>query len=202
MTFPAASQVPSFKETFRQKKTQREYMARQIALLQTYLEALKKGYKIVSNGLYTIENIKNGDFNLSRDFFSSLKNVNPHIASSARVADITAFQVALLKELKRVNSFARANKNFSPLEVRYIAEVYSNMLKLSDASVSELLQIVRPNKSEMKDDERINRLNQLHDDMKDKYAFSRSFANDIRLLAFERERESFQQQTLSKTYNL
>lgn len=177
-------------------------MARQIALLQTYLEALKKGYKIVANGLYTIENIKNGDFNLSRDFFGSLRNVNPFIASSARVADITAFQVALLKELRRVNTFARSNRNFTALEVRYIAEVYSNMLKLSDLSVAELLEIIRPAKSEMTDDERIRRLNKLYEEMKGKYAFSKAFSNDVRLLAAEREKEAIRTASLKNTFNL
>jgi hypothetical protein len=183
----ANAQTPKFKEWFKQKKTQKEYLGKQIALLQLYLGYLKKGYDIASKGLNTIENIKNGDFNLHRDFFSSLKNVNPQIANSAKVADIIAFQVYIIQNLKRVNSFCASSKQFTPNEIYYVTKVYRNMLYLSDINISELLTIIRANEAEMKDDERLNRLNKLYDDMLDKHAFVKSF--DVRMIARERERE-------------
>jgi hypothetical protein len=185
----ANAQTPKFKEWFKQKKTQKEYLAKQIALLQLYLGYLKKGYDIASKGLNTIENIKNGDFNLHRDFFSSLKNVNPSIANSAKVADIIAFQVYIIQNLKRVNSFCASSKQFTPNEIYYVTKVYRNMLYMSDINISELLTIIRANETEMKDDERLNRLNKLYDDMLDKHAFVKSFEGDVRMIARERERE-------------
>src|SRR5882762_9234160 len=131
----------TFAEWFQQKKTQKKYLVQQIAALHVYLDYLKKGYTIVHNGLNTIGNIKNGNFNLDRDFFSSLKNVNPSIKNIAKVADIIAFQVYISRELGRVYSFCAGNKHFTPEELRYIAKVHTNMLLLSDASVSELIKI-------------------------------------------------------------
>src|SRR5690349_3649304 len=159
------AQTPKLKEWIKQKKTQKEYLMSQITLLQLYLGYLKKGYDIASKGLNTIENIKNGDFNLHRDFFSSLKNVNPHIANSAKVADIIAFQVYIIQNLKRVNSFCQSSEQFTADEIYYVTKVYRNMLYLSDINISELLTIVRANETEMKDDERLNRLNKIYDDM-------------------------------------
>lgn len=204
---PAECSGQTWNEWFKQKKTQRKYLVKQIALLRVYLGYLKKGYEIADKGLTTIHNIKNGDFNLHRDFFGSLKNVNPHIANSAKVADIIAFQVYIVRDIRKVNSFCRNNQHFTPEEIRYVAAVYSNMLFLTDASISELLMIIRSNQTEsdsyrMKDDERLMRIDKLYEDMLDKHAFVQSFDNDVRLIASEREREQRNVEFLRKQYDM
>lgn len=194
------SPAQTWNEWFKQKKTQKKYLAKQIVLLRLYLGYLKKGYEIADKGLTTIHNIKNGDFNLHRDFFGSLKNVNPHIKNSAKVADIIAFQVYIIQNIKRVNYFCKNNEYFTPEEIRYVAAVYSNMLFLCDASISELLTIIRSNETEMKDDERLVRIDRLYDDMLDKHAFVQSFDSDVRLIARERERETRSVERVYKQY--
>jgi hypothetical protein len=192
----------TWNEVFQQKKTQKKYLVKQIALLRLYLGYVKKGYEIANKGLTTIQNIRNGEFNLHRDFFGSLKNVNPHIANSAKVADIIAFQVYVIRDLKSVKNFCRTNQNFTPEELRYVAAVYSNMLFLSDASISELLMIIRPDQTGMKDDERLMRIDKLYDDMRDKHAFVQCFDNDVRLIAKERERDQKEVQLLRKQFEV
>lgn len=194
------SPAQTWNEWFKQKKTQKKYLAKQIVLLRLYLGYLKKGYEIADKGLTTIHNIKNGDFNLHRDFFGSLKNVNPHIKNTAKVADIIAFQVYIIQNIKRVNNFCKNNEYFTPEEIRYVAAVYSNMLFLCDASISELLTIIRSNETEMKDDERLVRIDKLYDDMLDKHAFVQSFDSDVRLIARERERETRSVERMHKQY--
>jgi len=200
MILSTAAPAQTWNEWFKQKKTQRQYLAKQIALLQVYLGYLKKGYEIADRGLTTIHNIKNGDFNLHRDFFGSLKNVNPHIKNSAKVADIIAFQVYIIQNIKRVNNFCKTNEYFTPEETRYVAAVYSNMLFLCDASISELLTIIGSNETEMRDDERLVRIDRLYDDMLDKHAFVQSFDSDVRLIARERERETRSVERVHKQY--
>lgn len=184
----------TWNEIFKQKKTRKKYHYEQIAALQMHLDNLKKGITIVYKGLTTIHNIKNGDFNLHRDFFGSLKKVNPRISNSAKVADIIAFQVFVIKNIRRINSYCKNNKNFTPEEIRYVALIYSNMLFLTDASISELLAIIRSAKSEsdsyqMKDDERLNRIDKLYDDMLDKHDFVGQFGNEVQRLSYQREKE-------------
>lgn len=195
-----ATNAQNWNEWFKQKKTQREYLVKQIVLLKTYLGYVKKGVTVVRHGLNTIENIKNGDFNLHRDFFSELKNVNPHISNSAKVTDIIAFQVFIIQELRHVNSFCRSNNNFTPEEIRYVADVYANMIVLCDASLAELLMIIKPDKTEMKDDERLKRIDLLYEDVMDKHAFVQTFKQDARFIAHEREREYREINTM-KGYN-
>ena len=62
-------QAQTFDEWFRQGKTQKKYLAEQIAALQFYIGIAKEGYKAVGKGLQTIGDIKNGDFNIG--------NLNP-----------------------------------------------------------------------------------------------------------------------------
>lgn len=195
------AQAQTWNEWFKQKKTQKKYLIKQIALLHLYLGYVKKGYEIANKGLTTIHNIKNGDFNLHRDFFGSLKNVNPHIANSAKVADIIAFQVYIVRDIRNVNIFCKNNGHFTPEEIRYVAAVYSNMLFLTDASISELLMIIRSNETEMKDDERLKRIDLLYEDMLDKHAFVQSFDYDVRLIAKEREREQRSIEIFRKQYD-
>lgn len=188
----------AWNEWFKQKKTQKKYHYEQIAALQMHLDNLKKGITIVYKGLTTIHNIKNGDFNLHRDFFGSLKSVNPRISNSAKVADIIAFQVYVIRNLKTIYNYCKNNESFTAEEIRYVALVYSNMLFLTDASISELLDIIRSDKTEMKDDERLNRIDNLYDEMLDKHAFVTGFGNEVVLLSHQREKEKREAEILKK----
>lgn len=185
-------QTPTFREWWRQKKVTREYMAKQIALLQVQLENIKKGYQIVSAGLNTIENIRNGDFNLSRDFFASLKNVKPSIARSAKVIDVLAFQSSLIKEAAKVKRFCKANPNLSPTEVRYITAIYTNLLKLSDANATELWYLVTPNESQMSDDERMQRIEKVHSEASEQLTFARNFSYELHVLNMARAKDKWE----------
>ncbi len=196
------AQSPIWKETFRQKKTQREYLAKQIALLQLYLGYVKQGYEIVSKGWTTVENIRNGEVSLHRDFFSSLKNVNPHVTSSVKVIDIIAFQTFIVNELRRTWAWCRSNQQFTAKEVLYVYNVYHNMVMLTDANVSELIQITTSGNSEMNDADRVKKVDALYTDSLDKVAFVRSFSNDARMLGALRQHESYQNASMTKLYGI
>jgi hypothetical protein len=195
-----SASAQTFDEWFNQKKTQTKYLIEQIVAYQVYLDYLKKGYTIAHNGLTAIENIKNGNFNLDRDFFKSLKNVKPAISNSVKVIDIIAFQYSIIKDMKNVYRFCQNNKHFTPEEVRYVARVHTSMLLLCDASLSELHTIIQSDNAQMTDDERLQRIDKIYGDMEDKQAFVRAFGNDTRLLALEREKEGIEINQLKKQY--
>jgi hypothetical protein len=198
----AQAQIPSWKETFKQKKTQREYLAKQIVLLRLYLGYVRDGYNLVSRGWTTIEHIRNGEVNLHRDFFSSLKNVNPHIANSAKVIDVAAFQVFIVKELRATYNYCRTSAQFTPKEILYVYNVYQNMLFLTDANLSELIRITTSGEAEMSDQARIKGIDALYTDSLDKVAFTKEFSNDSRILAAARRHEAAQNAQLTNQYGL
>jgi hypothetical protein len=195
------AQTPNFNEWFRQKKTQRKYLLEQIAALKVYLEYLKKGYEIVDKGLTTIGEIKNGTFTLDKDYLNSLKKVSPVVKNSPKVAEVLMYQRSIITDLKKFVAECSKDENLSATEVRYIEDVYANMLKECDASIDELTVITTSGEAEMKDDERLLRLDKVHDDMQDKYTFTQDFIDSTRLLSLERAKEKNQIKDSGKLYS-
>lgn len=146
----------------------------------------QKGYSIVTGGINTIRNIKNGDLNLHRDFFNSLKNVNPAIRRYAKVADIIAYQVKIIKQTKGTLQQIRETKQFTETELDYCKQVFDNLLDECMNRVEELILVTTSGKLEMKDDERLKRIDRLYADVQDKYSFTCAFSEDMGILAVQR----------------
>lgn len=182
----ASAAAQTADEWLNQKATQKKYLLQQIAALKVYLGYAKKGYNIVNGGITTIKNIKNGDFNLHRDFFNRLKNVNPAIRRYAKVADIIAYQVKIIKQTKGTLQQIRETKQFTETEMDYCKQVFDNLLDECMKTVEELILVTTSGKLEMKDDERLKRIDRLYADVQDKYSFTCSFSEDMGILAVQR----------------
>ena len=194
------SQSPNWNELFQQKKTQRKYLIQQIAALKVYLEYLKKGYAIAQKGLTTIGDIKNGTFNLDKDYFNSLKQVSPVVKNSPKVDDILLYQHSIIRDFRKLYEDCRNEENFTPEEISYIEEVYKNMLTECADSIDELTLITTSGEAEMKDDERLLRLDKVHEDMLDKYSFTQDFIGSTRLLSLKRAKEKNQIKALQELH--
>jgi hypothetical protein len=173
-------------ELLQQKQTQRKYLLQQIAALQTYISYARKGYTIVNRGVNIVRNIKKGDFNLHRDFFSSLKNVNPKISRYVKVADIITLQLRIIKQAKQTLKTIRETKQFSVEELDYCKQVFDNLVDECVKTVDELLLVITSGKLEMKDDERLKKIDNIYTSMQDKYSFSSSFSDEMGLLSMQR----------------
>lgn len=193
----AEAQVPEFKEIFQQKKTQREHLIRQIAALKIYFQYLKKGYDIAGKGLHAVGEIKNGTFDLDKDYLNSLKQVSPVAGNSPRVDDILLYHQQVKVVFRNLNEDCQRDENLTPEEVRYIQAVYANMLRECNASLGELEVIIIAGETEMIDDERLRRLDRVYLDMLEKYLFTREFADGARSLCMERAKEKNLVKTLS-----
>lgn len=184
--FSPSSNAQTTDEWLNQNSTQKKYLLQQIAALQVYLGYAKKGYTIVTSGVNTIRNIKNGDFNLHRDFFNRLKNVNPAIRRYAKVADIIAYQIKIIKQTKLTLRQIRETKQFTEAELDYCKQVFDNLLDECMKTVEELILVTTSGKLEMKDDERLKRIDGLYADVQDKYSFACSFSESMGLLTVQR----------------
>lgn len=190
----------TWEEWFQQKKTQKKYLLEQIAALQVYLGYVKKGYDIANKGLSAIRNIKNGDFNLHRDFFGSLKAVNPRVKNYVKVAAIIALQLRIMKETKETLQGVKQLDQFTTGEIEYCSMIIGNLLEDCLKNIDELMILVTDDQLEMKDDERIKRIDVLYADMQNKYAFNALFSEEMALLSVQRMRE-LHEVNLSKKLN-
>jgi hypothetical protein len=173
-------------EWFNQKSTQKKYLLQQIAALQVYIGYAKKGYTIVSGGLHTIRDIKKGDLDIHDTFFNSLKAVNPKIARYQKVADIISYQLRIIKQVKETLDYIRETKQFTHEEIEYNQKVFDFLLQECIESISELIAFVTPGDLEMKDNERLTRIDKLYTHMQDKYTFCYVMSEDMALLAAQR----------------
>jgi len=183
------SNAQTFDEWFKQKKTQKKYLIEQIAAFQMYLGYVQKGYSIARKGLTTIGNIKKGDFNLHNDFFSSFKSVNPTIRSYSKVADIMAFQVKIIQTYKFTYKYVQSISLYSPAEIDFIYRVFTNLINNSSADLDELIAVITANELEMKDDERLKRIDAIYASIQDKYAFAKSFGDEAKVLAVQKVKD-------------
>jgi hypothetical protein len=182
----------TFNEWFRQKKTQKQYLLQQIAALKVYLGYLKEGYDIVQKGLNTVGDIKQGKFDLDIEYLESLKNVNSAVSGSAKVASIVAYQRLIMNEFRKLKGQSDETELFTNQEKEYVRDVYANMLRESESSLEELDRVLSSQDFEMKDDERIKRIDVLYVDMKEKYAFTKSFSNSTKLLISQRASDKYE----------
>ena len=195
-----STKAQTFAEWTNQKKTQIKYLLQQIAANKVYIEYAQKGYSIARKGLNTIQHIKQGDFDLHRDFISSLSSVNPKVKSYARVADIIACQLRIVKTVGATIRNLKESNQFTSDELEYSKMVFERLLEESLKNLDELFVIISSGELQMKDDERIKRIDQLFIEMQDKYGFCQSFSDECSVLAMRRFSEQADIQ-LSKKLN-
>lgn len=179
------SHAQDLSDFFNQKKKDIQYMLAQIAALQAYIGDAEKGYKIAQQGLTFIGDLKKGEFDLHSAFFNSLKAVNPSIANYSKVFDIISYQESIIKDFKKILQI----KNMNPAEVSYLQTVYNNMSDACTKSLNDLINIITDDTYQMKDNERVHRIDNIYSDMKDKYAFAQSFTSETSLLSAQRQNE-------------
>lgn len=185
----SSTKAQTFEEWYRQKNTQKKYLVQQIAALQVYIGYARKGYSIAQKGLTTIGALKNGEYNLHTEYFNSLKSVNPKIKNYTKVANIISCQVKIAQNYNKTYRRLQESNAFSSNEISYIYHVYGRLLEDCSKKIEELIAITTNNEFEMKDDERIKRVDALYQDMQDKYSFIQNFSNEAFILANSRIKE-------------
>jgi hypothetical protein len=197
-----AQDAPNFNEWFRQKKTQIKYLVQQIAALQVYLGYLKKGYQIVDNGLTTIGNIKDGTLTQDQTYLNSLKSVSPVVRDSPQVGRVLLYQKYILTAFIDLRGFVLQNAFYTEAEREYIQSVQTNILNQCQDSLNELGPILTVGETEMTDDDRLQRLDKVHEEMLDRYSFTRGFVASTRLLALQRAKENQEINTLKRIHEM
>jgi hypothetical protein len=179
----------TFAEWFRQKATQKKYLIQQIAALQVYIGYVSKGYSIAKKGLNTIQDIKHGDFDLHKNYFSSLASVNPTIKRYTRVTDIISLEINIVRQTASVIQYCRQSNQLTLLELTYLQNVFDQLLSDCSKSLDKLFAVIADGSLTMKDDERIEAIDKIYDDMVDKQVFCRSFGNTTKGLCIQRMNE-------------
>ena len=74
-------------------------------------------------------------------------------------------------------------------EVDYIKRVFERLIENCNDNLEELITVITDNQLEMKDDERMSRIDVLYKNMLDNHTFCESFSNQTRLLSLSRAKD-------------
>jgi hypothetical protein len=169
-------------EWTQQKKTQLDYLLKQVAALRAYTEVAAKGYAIAKQGLTAIKKIKQVEASLHEDYFTSLRNVNPHVKAYWKVAAATSLQMQVLQQCRQEQQSLQANERSSASEKRYVASVLNNLSRGCAALVESLSQVTTGDSLQLRDDERLRRIDALYAAIEERYIFLQQFCSEQSLL--------------------
>ncbi len=187
---------------FNQQSTKRKIMAEQIADLEIYQQALKKGYHIAESGLNTAHDLKNGTFDLHTAYFNSLEQVNSVVANDPKGKAILDLQTELINLFDTEIAWQQKEKLLNTVELNYMQDVYNNLLNECKKNIDELNLVLTPGKMQLTDQQRLDRLDHLYISMKDKYAFAGDFIAKCRKVALNRQQGIAEKEQLKELYGI
>ncbi|SHH15918.1 hypothetical protein [Flavobacterium johnsoniae] len=181
---------------------QRKELILQIAALQVYIDYAKKGYSAVSKGLNFIGDARKGELNLHGDYFTSLLKINPKIRNYYKTAEIISLQYKIMKLCRKTAFDLKTADLFHGNELDYIERSFGRLLQNCDQTLDQLLAITTDAQLELKDDQRIERIDQLHKTMQEDYNFCLSFCSEARLLSVSKTADKEDSKGLNELYGL
>ncbi|CAI2768632.1 hypothetical protein [Flavobacterium collinsii] len=181
---------------------QRKELLLQIAALQVYIDYAKKGYSAVSKGLHFIGDAKKGELNLHGDYFTSLLKINPRVRNYYKAAEIVSMQFKIMNLYKKTSADLKAGDLFHGSELDYIERSFEGLLENCSSTLDQLLAVTTDSKLELKDDQRIQRIDELHKTMLEDYNFCISFSRDAKLLALSKSADQKDTKNIDALYGL
>ncbi len=179
----------TFTEWFEQKKTQINYLVEQITALQVYATYVEKGYAIADKGLKGIGSVKKADFTLHENHFTSMGKVNPQIKSYWKIAAITSLQIKIVQACRSQKKKMDQSRQFTGDEMTYASKVFNNLLDECANIIDQLIMVTTDAGVQMKDDERIQWIDQLYDKIVDRYEFVQDFGSKNIIMGMQRMKD-------------
>lgn len=191
-----------FHQGIQAQAKQRKELLLQIAALQVYMDYARKGYSAVSKGLNFIGDAKRGEVNLHAGYFTSLLKISPKVKNYYKTAEILSLQLKIMKTCKRTYNELESRDLFHGNELDYIGRSFERLLKNCSDTLDQLLVITTDSTLELKDDQRIRRIDALHKMMLEDYNFCLSFSNEAKLLSLAKTREKEDARNAAAIYGL
>lgn len=191
-----------FNQSMSGQAKQRKELILQIAALQVYIDYAKKGYSAVSKGLNFIGDARKGELNLHGDYFTSLLKINPKVRNYYKTVEIISMQFKIMKLCRKTLADLKTADLFHGNELDYIERSFEKLLWSCNQTLDRLLVITTDAELELKDDQRIERIDLLHKTMLEDYNFCLSFSNEARLLSISRTADKEDSKGLSELYGL
>lgn len=173
-----------------------------LSQLKNILQDMKRGYEVISRGYNAVKNIAHGNFSLHEVFLDGLWLVGPEVRKYYKIAEIVRDQASILSEYKSAYGQFSGSGTFSTAELDYLSGVYGKLFKESLDNLDQLALVITASKLRMSDDERLEAIDGIFADTRDKLAFLRSFNRKASLLYMQRKKEMAVLKDLGNYFNL
>jgi hypothetical protein len=190
----------TFDEWFKQKETQIKYLVEQIVALKAYGEVINKGYVIAHNGLNNVFDSKEGDYRQHSNYFLSLWKVKSDIKGYGKFLSILSMKEDIDKQYWLIKS--STTEFLNDKERNYVNNVYLNLINGCNDLANELEMVINDDQLQLKDDERIQRIDKIYKEMQDRYRFSQAFVSEIKILVINRLKEKGEVNNLSSLFEM
>ncbi len=170
--------------------------------MKNMLSDMKRGYDIVKNGYNSVKNLAEGNFNIHDAFLGKLMSISPMVKNYQRIPDIIDNQKNLIREYKQAfNIFSKSNL-FENNELKYISNVYKNLIGQSIQNLDDLTLIITTNKLQMNDEERLKSIDRIFEKSEDRLTFLKSFNRQTQLLLAQRNKDRLDLKHVQNLYPL
>jgi hypothetical protein len=161
-----------------------------------------KGYDILSEGYQAVKDISEGNFDLHQVFLDELLKASPVVRKYYKIAEIINCQMQIVSEYGAAYKRFKADNNFSVDEILYIGKVYDNLVGESLEGLGDLTTVLTDGALRASDDERLQQIDMLDKDMRERLAFLRYFNNNTSVLSLQRTKEKNDANTMSGVYGV
>lgn len=161
-----------------------------------------KGYDILSEGYQAVKDISEGNFDLHQLFLDELLKASPVVKKYYKIAEIINCQMQIVSEYGAAYKRFKADNNFSVDEILYIGKVYNNLVNESLKGLGDLTTVLTDGALRASDDERLQQIDQLDKDMRERLVFLRYFNNKTSILSLQRTKEKNDANTIGGAYGL
>lgn len=183
-------QAQTWAEWFKQNRTQRSYLVKQVAGLRLYISFARQGYDIATRGITTISALKNGDLGLHQLFFSGLQSAGPAISKYARIPESLASEVRIRRLIAATISKTSRNQVFPQDEAGYVRRVLEKLEQDCRLILEESLELLSEHSYQLSEDQRISRLAALRLQVEENLSFCRHFCGQVSRMASYRMNEN------------
>jgi hypothetical protein len=104
-------------------------------------------------------------------------------------------QLRIVQVYREVRKQVMKDNLFGEKEANYIFKVFKSVLEDCNGIIMDLTAVITSNNLEMKDDERLKRIDALYNRIQEAYIFAQGFSNEIKLLRLQRKKEAADVQT-------
>lgn len=185
-----AANAQTFEEWWKQKDTQKKYLAEQIVVLKAYGAVLKEGYEIASKGLGLVHTIQNGSYAQHERYFSSFSTINPQVKNHPQAEGTIALYSKTRQLTLQIPTKLFAENSFTTSEEKTIRHVLQSIANDCVEILAELQTLLEKDQLNLSDSERLSQLNQIHAGMQEAYGYTIRFYQNCQNLSLSRLHES------------